>query len=160
MKNITIRRACPEDALIIKKIHVATYQKSYRGYVPDEYLDNMSLNADIIERTKNYLKTVECWLAFYVDAPAGFGYVGEMDDKTFEIQALYVHPDYQKHGIGSALVNYLCKSKKEKGYKKCVAWTMKYGPSVSFYEKTKFIRTNQEKLWKFEIPIIKLEKTL
>ena len=33
-----IRKALPSDALGIKKVHVAAYQVSYRGYLPDDYL--------------------------------------------------------------------------------------------------------------------------
>lgn len=160
MKNINIRRATPDDAYDIKKIHIATYQKSYRGYVPDDYLDAMILDDEVIERTKKYLQTAECWIASYLTEPAGFAYISYPSDKTFEIQALYVHPQYQKQGIGSALVNDLCEIKRSQGFFKCEVWTMKSGPSVPFYEKIKFKKTDEEKMWKFEIPIIKLEKDL
>ena len=158
--DIVIRRATPEDALAIKKIHFKAYQKSYRGYVPDEYLNALVLDDDVVERTNQHLKTGESWLAFYKNKPAGFADVTYYDNKVFEIQALYVDPKYQKHGVGSALVSYLCKNKKETGYKKCILWTIKQGPSLVFYEKMKFRSTNEEKMWKFEIPIIKLEKDL
>ena len=36
-----IRKAIPDDALAIKIIHNKTYQTSYRGYVPNEYLDDL-----------------------------------------------------------------------------------------------------------------------
>ena len=156
--KIKICRATPNDAYDVKKIHVETYQESYRGYVPDEYLDNMALDDDVIERTKKYLETAECWLAFYQENPAAFAYVSYPEDNVFEINALYVHPKYQKCHIGSALVNYLCEDKKGQGLLRCVVWTMKFGPSIPFYQKMKFRQTNKEKTWKFDIPIIKLEK--
>ena len=53
---LNIRRATIDDAYDIKKIHIETYQKSYRRYLPDKYLDNMPLNNEIIERTKKYLQ--------------------------------------------------------------------------------------------------------
>ena len=155
-----IRPATPDDAYAIKKIHVETYKKSYRGYIPDEYLDNMTLSDELIERTKKYLATTECLLALYEGNPVAFAYVTYPEDNTFEINALYVHPQYQKCGAGSRLVSYLCKDKKEKGWRKCVVWTMKSGSSLTFYEKLNFRLTNEEKLWKFDIPIIKLAKEL
>ena len=158
--SIAIRRAAPEDAAAIKKIHKETYQTSYRGYIPDEYLDNIPLNAEVIEKTKKYLETTECWLAVYDEKTAGFAYISYPEEDAFEINALYVHPKYQKSGIGSKLINYLCKEKKARGLSKCIVWTMKFGPSLPFYEKLSFKRTNEEKTWKFNIPIIKLVKNL
>lgn len=158
--SIVIRRAIPDDAPAIKKIHKETYQTSYRGYIPDEYLDNIPLNAEVIERTRKYLETTECWLAVYDEKTAGFAYIAYPEDDAFEINALYVHPKYQKSGIGSKLINYLCKEKKARGLSKCIVWTMKFGPSLPFYEKLSFKRTNEEKTWKFNIPIIKLVKNL
>lgn len=162
MKNkiYTIRRAIPDDAYDIKKIHIETYRKSYRKYIPDKYLDNMPLDDEIVERTKKYLKENECWLVVDENNSIGFSYITYHPDNIFEINALYVHPKYQKCGAGSLLVNDLCRSKKEQGFTKCVVWTMKFGPSLPFYEKLNFKKTNEEKLWKFDIPILKLEKNL
>ena len=99
---LNIRRATIDDAYDIKKIHIETYQKSYRRYLPDKYLDNMPLNNEIIERTKKYLETTECWLVVYDEKPVGFAYVTYPEEGDFEINALYVHPNYQKCGAGSA----------------------------------------------------------
>lgn len=157
---LNIRRATPDDAYDVKKIHVETYQKSYRKYLPDEYLDNMPFNNEVIERTKKYIQENECWLATYEDKSVAFAYVTHPANDAFEINALYVHPQYQKCGAGSLLVNYLCKSKKAQGFFKCIVWTMKFGSSLSFYEKLNFKKTKDEKLWKFDIPLIKLERNL
>lgn len=157
---INIRPATPDDAYAVKKIHIETYQKSYRGYIADEYLDAMTLDDNTVERTKKYLEKTECWLAFYNEIPVAFAYVSYPEDNAFEINALYVHPNHQKCGIGSALVNYLCQHKKGQGLSKCIVWTMKHGPSLPFYDKINFERINEEKLWKYDIPIIKLEKKL
>ena len=158
--ELKIRPATPDDAYNLKKIHTETYQKSYRGYLPDEYLDNLTIDDEVIERTEKYLETTECWLAIYQENPIAFAYITYPETDVFEINALYVLPEYQKCGVGSMLVNYLSRNKKEKGLAKCVVWTMKFGPSLMFYEKMNFKRTFKEKTWKFNIPIIKLERKL
>lgn len=158
--SFNIHRAKSEDAAAIKKIHIETYQTSYRGYIPDEYLDNMLLDDEVIKRTKEYLNTTECWVAVYNEKPVGFAYVSYPEEDAFEINALYVHPKHQKCGIGSKLIDFLCTDKNERGLVKCIVWTMKFGPSLPFYKKIGFVPTNDEKMWKFEIPIIKLEKNL
>lgn len=157
---LNMRKATSDDAYDIKKIHIETYKKSYKNYLPDEYLDNIPFDNEIIEHTKKYLQETECWLATYEDKSIGFAYVTYPTNDAFEINALYVHPQYQKCGAGSLLVNYLCKSKKAQGLLNCIVWTMKFGPSLPFYEKLNFKKTKDEKLWKFDIPIIKLEKNL
>ena len=58
------------------------------------------------------------------------------------------------------MVKGLGKDKKRQGLSKCVVWTMKFGPSLPFYEKIGFAMTKEEKVWKFDIPIIELEKKL
>lgn len=157
---VSIRLATPDDAYNIKKIHIETYKESYRGYIPDEYLDSLSLNDEVVERTKKFLTTTECWLAIHTGTPIAFAYVTYPENAAFEINALYVHPQHQKCSVGSRLVNFICKDKKERGFSKCIVWTMKSGLSIPFYNKMNFKQTLEEKMWKFNIPIIKLEKTL
>lgn len=57
-----IRRAKPNDALKIKQIHNKAYQISYRGYLPDAYLDNLSVQEDDILKMQNHLQTAECYV--------------------------------------------------------------------------------------------------
>ena len=158
--KITIRKATPDDAYDIKKVHIETYKESYRGYIPDEYLNHLQLDDEVVERTKKYLATCECWVAVVGENPVAFAYVSYPEDNIFEINALYVHPAYQKCGAGSMLVNYLCENKKSHNLVNCVVWTMKFGPSIPFYEKMNFKMAGEEKLWKFDIPIIKLIREL
>ena len=157
--NLSVRPATPDDALSIKRIHTNAYKHSYRGFLPDEYLDSLEITDEKVEKTRQYLTQAECSIALYADTPAGFAYVSEYQD-CFEINALYIDPEYQKHGLGSLLINTLCKEKQKKGFSKCIVWTMKFGPSLGFYQKNGFTLTAEEKIWKFDIPIIKLEKKL
>lgn len=155
-----IRKAKPDDALAIKRIHHKTYQVSYLGYVPDEYLDNLSITDDVLQRTQKMLSHMECYVVEKQNRLIAFAYISELNERVFEINALYVLPECQKSGAGSLLVNYVCDLKKDKAYKQCLVWTMKEGPSLEFYKKQGFHPTNNEKIWKFDIPIIELIKKL
>ena len=39
----------------------------------------------------------------------------DIDSKKTEVSALYVHPDFQKLGEGSLLINKICENKKREG---------------------------------------------
>lgn len=157
--SIIIRQATPNDARAIKQIHNAAYQISFRGYLPDEYLDTLTIDENIIQRTQKYLTQTECYVALAQNNVIGFMYVCYPEEGTFEIQALYIHPAYQKQGAGTALIQNLWQIKTKEKYKKCVVWTMKFGPSLPFYKKMGFSLTTNEKKWKFDIPIVMLEKS-
>lgn len=157
-----IRKATPADARAVKSAHYHAYQVSYRGYLPDEFLDAMAVDEAAIERTANKIKEVEYYVAEVDGQVIGFAILCYPEDKAVEIQALYVHPDFQKHGAGSALIKEISRIKKAEGYKTLIAWTMKRGPSLGFYLKQglKISHPTQEKLWQFDIPIIRLDKDI
>lgn len=156
---LSVRSATPDDALAIKIIHTETYKQSYRGFLPDDYLDALAVTDEKIEQTRQYLQIAECYIAEYSDSAAGFAYVSDHQD-CFEINALYVNPKYQKLGVGTLLINAICREKQKMGFPKCLVWTMKFGPSLGFYQKNGFTLTTEEKMWKFDIELIKLEKEL
>ena len=58
-----IRLATPADAKFVADIRVSTYQTSYRGYLPDDFLDSLKIDDDIIKMTEEYLKDGMMYLA-------------------------------------------------------------------------------------------------
>ncbi len=158
-----IRRATPDDALAIKTAHCNAYKISYRGYLPDDVLDAKKVDEDVLNSARIHLAKAECYLAIEDNKVLSFAYVSypEDDDKCFEIQAIYTDPIYQKQGAGSSLVTYLCAEKKKLGYQKLRVWTLKHGPSLGFYQKQGFDMTAKaEKIWRYNLSVIMLEKQL
>ncbi len=156
-----IRRAIPEDAPFVKKVQVETYQSCYRGYLPDEALDAMVVDEEHIQRTAAYIQKTEGWVAEVDHQVVGFAYITYPEPDTFEINALYIHPESQLKGIGSTWVSKLCAEKKEQGFKKLVVWTLKDGPAIGFYQKVGLTQiAGEKKMWKFNLPIIRFEKEL
>ena len=43
-----IRKANHNDEIRIKKVHVATYKKTYKRYLPNDFLDAMIIYDDVI----------------------------------------------------------------------------------------------------------------
>jgi Acetyltransferase (GNAT) family len=97
---VEVRRAVPEDAAPIADIHVRTWQVAYRGLMPDELLQGLS----VTRREKVWRKalTGEQGTAVFVAVEDGVvrGFCAvsapsrddEADDVA-EIGAIYVEPD-------------------------------------------------------------------
>ena len=164
--DMEIRKALPTDALGITKVHVSAYKVSYRGYLPDDYLDTKTLNDKTVEKTAYYLETAECYVVEDKQQIIiiAFAYMADHGNNLTEIKALYVDPLFQKQGVGTKLAEYVTGLKKKAGYTKCAVWTLKFGPSLPFYHKMGFIETQNEKKWHpqefADIPIIELSKNL
>ena len=156
-----VREATTEDAKRVAEINVIGWHTAYKGLVPDDFLANMPFDEDIIRRTADRIQEHEYYVAEVDDHVVGFASLEYPEEKVVEIMALYIHPDFQKKGVGSALVNYICQHKKDAGYNRLVLWTIKNGPSVGFYQKQGLQLSNMvQKFWKCNVPIIRLEKEL
>lgn len=92
-----IRDARDTDAAGIAAVHVMSWQAAYRGLLPDDVLDGLSVDV-----------RSEFWAATLPDAPVlvatidgtvvGFAAVGPE-----RLRALYVHPAHWRAGIGTRL---------------------------------------------------------
>jgi ribosomal protein S18 acetylase RimI-like enzyme len=143
MGKITIRPAAPQDATEIATIHVRTWQHAYRGQIPDDYLDSLS----ILERTERWQRILanpglqeQTFVAEIDGTLVGFCSVGKSrnegtDATVGELYALYVAPHPMNKGAGSALVEagkvYLI----EQGFKSATLWVLETNQNArQFYE--------------------------
>lgn len=161
-----VRIATSKDAESVANIRVSTYQTSYRGYLPDDFLNSLKIDEDVIQMTEEYLKDGLMYLATDKDKPVAYAHITDKENNIFAIDALYCHPDYQRKGAGKLLVEILCQMKKEQGFKYCIISTLKDGPSVAFYEKVGFKKMDvpngkfSMRNWDFSYPTIKMQKNL
>lgn len=109
----SVRAATPADAAAIAGVHVRSWQVGYRGLMPDEILDGLSL-ADREQRWRSILARSD-ERAFTVVAECGQRVVGfcslmarsrddDREARTGEIAAVYVDPADWRRGVGSALL--------------------------------------------------------
>ena len=154
-KNI-IRPARFEDIAEILKVNQAAWDISYKGYIPDEILE---------ERHKTFDNRVQKWQLNWAEK---MGFIAEYDGKIVGeitgtlygqtadcdciLNTLYVLPDYQKKGIGKKLFLAFIKEMKNRYRHKVEIHTMykgipdkngvaKRGPSIGFYQKMGCILT-------------------
>lgn len=115
--RILVRWATADDADAIGRIHVQTWQICYRGQIPDEYLDALSVE----RRCEAWRRTLaggdpewpemQVWVASVADDAVGFCGAGpsrddDADDSIGEVYAIYVDPLHWDTGAGAALIHH------------------------------------------------------
>jgi GNAT superfamily N-acetyltransferase len=110
---LLVRRATPADARAIAEIAVAGWQAAYRGLMPDEFLDSLSVAA----RETGWRTWLEsaaeggdaAWMAEIYGRAVGFVTSGPPRDDDVpapaaEVYAIYVAPSEWRRGAGRALL--------------------------------------------------------
>jgi ribosomal protein S18 acetylase RimI-like enzyme len=106
-----IRRATPGDARAIAEVRVEAWRRTYRGMIPDAYLDAMRVEASEAH-WQRILGAAPATAAIFVGtadtAVTGFAAGLLLAEPRFgldaELTALYVLPAHQRTGIGHGLV--------------------------------------------------------
>lgn len=105
-----IRRAGEADARAIAEAHVAGWQQTYRGLLPQEFLDGITVERRR-EQWERFLAD-PLWVVHVVTDPAGnvrgFSRVGpssdtDADGKVGELSSIYLLSELVGHGVGSRL---------------------------------------------------------
>jgi 3-deoxy-manno-octulosonate cytidylyltransferase (CMP-KDO synthetase) len=135
------RRATIEDVPQIARVHVESWQKSFRGIVAQEYLDNQS----VTERERvfrecffkdGYRMFVAESFENQIVGFADFGESsGEMPEFEAEIYAFYLLKEYQCKGIGGELFKAVSRDLVTSGFNSMYLQALKVSPYKGFYEK-------------------------
>lgn len=136
-----IRPASLADAPAIARIHVAGWQSAYRGILPDEHLDSLTID----QRQafwKQQLHHEPC-LLFVVDDPQrgviGFSYAGRhhgnFSEYRGEIHAIYVLEQFQRRGLGKQLFRHAAAALRDERYANMMVWALQRNPYRKFYER-------------------------
>jgi ribosomal protein S18 acetylase RimI-like enzyme len=128
--TVEIREATYSDAETIARIHVLSWQAAYRGIMPDEFLEGLSVEA----RSSMWQKSLQIGklkvlLAYSDEVVVGwiaFGACRDTDkDETWaEVEALYVLPKFWRRGIGERLSNSARASLREAGFSFVALWVL------------------------------------
>lgn len=104
-----IRKAKVDDALVISEISVDTWKKAYNGLLPQELLAGRKVDAKRINSWKENIANADYTVLVYENEKVcGYLWAGKKRDEIdvpYEIYAIYVTPEYQRSGIGQALIN-------------------------------------------------------
>ncbi|MCW8400128.1 GNAT family N-acetyltransferase [Legionella sp. PATHC038] len=150
-----IRTATLEDAEAIAQIHICSWQKMYRDFIPEIILQNLSLK----ERTQQWhdlIKQDVKVLVMEVNSQLiGFASICPFrdfraDNSMGEISAIYLHPDYWRIGLGTKLCMAAISELASQGYKKILLWVFEDNIQArKFYDALGFEATSATKLEEF-----------
>ncbi len=140
--SITVRTASKEDADSIARVSVRTWRATYRGMLPDDFLDHFG--DDIESRTQRWRARLPergpnftLVAASDLEGVIGFASGGpDRQDPTFrEIYALYVLPACHGQGVGRRLVRAMAWALARRGAAPLRVWVLSANPSRGFYER-------------------------
>jgi ribosomal protein S18 acetylase RimI-like enzyme len=137
-----IRRATPDDAVALAKVHIDSWRFAYRRLVPDSHLDGLNYE----RRAQRFRESLaqnaeESYLAEQKREVLGFLTIGacrdaDVDQKTTgEIWGIYLAPGHWRKGIGTLLCRYGERILRERGYQSARLWVFAgNGQARRFYE--------------------------
>jgi ribosomal protein S18 acetylase RimI-like enzyme len=141
-----IRYADTSDSKILGDIHSKSWKVAYKNIIPDEILNNITL-----EKRQRYFEKAltegleEDAIIFKDEIAVGLICIGEcrdedMDSFCGEIWGIYLLKEYWNLGIGSKLINWGIDQLKNRNYTKITLWVLKDNLTARrFYEKNGFI---------------------
>ncbi len=155
--NAKLRLATIKDATWIAKVVMSSWQETYKGIINSEYLKNLSLK-DSTARWKNNLSKREKTNFTFVCENEKNEIVGFIDwwiarenilNFHWEIYAIYILKNYQKHSLGHKLLKEFCLKLLEKNIKNMYVCVLKENNSKYFYKKMgwKYLKETSTKIW-------------
>jgi ribosomal protein S18 acetylase RimI-like enzyme len=143
LTTLRIREAAIEDAPEIARIQVIGWQHAYRGQMPQDFLDNLSIE----RRTEQYIQWLSSpppkshrLLATQGDQVVGFSIIGASPNKdateqTGHLYALYLDPAWIGKGVGAALMRESIAVLRAEGFTSATLWVLDTNTSAQgFYE--------------------------
>ena len=148
--NYIIRKRERKDCKDIAHVVTVAWNETYKGIVPDKFLDNLYLNEEkrAINSFNNFDEMNNHQFVLEIDNKiVGFVNVGITDDVSYkncgEIYALYIVNGYKGYGYGKKLIDVGINELKKIGCDKMLIGCLRGNPSNEFYKHIgcKFIKT-------------------
>ena len=143
MTEVVIRPAASADAAAIAQLRIDAWRATYRGMMPDAYLDAMNLS-DSAAFWERILLSGSPLASVYVAIDAGrmigFAAANRRDPPKLgfdaELSAIYLATDRKRQGIGRRLVAAVAAAQRERGATGMLTWVIaKNQGARAFYER-------------------------
>ena len=136
-----IRSATVSDAPAIARVHVASWLSTYRGLLPDDFLESLS-ETNYTERWKRVITEGASKVVVAEDGSDVVGFASggreRAGEQGFEgeLYAIYVLDNAQRRGLGRELVRSIVDSLRELGLTNMIIWVLRDNrPARDFYER-------------------------
>jgi len=138
-----IREQAYEDIRPTVILQAETWQATYKGILPDDYLHDLRLNVDLVtERVESRFGTKQNNKTLVIEEQGqlvGFSIYGPCrqadSEHVLEIYALYIAKSHQGQGLGRQVVGHILEKVRESSYSSLVIWALKDNPHRHFYRK-------------------------
>lgn len=159
IKEISLRRATVADAEAIAAVRVEGWQTTYRGMIPDDYLDQLTVDENLLywRRILEALPAADDKACVYVAESEGhvIGFVSMTvlpEPKLgyrAELGALYIRPAWQRAGIGRRMLHKVARTLQNQGIDNLLVWVLSGNQLArNFYEELGAeLLTEQEFSW-------------
>ncbi len=141
--GLRIREATPADAPAIASVHVRSWRAAYRGQIPDETLDRMSVEdreATWREWLRDPRPEQRAWVAEDGGRVVGFSSTAPTEDAdaapgAAEVYTIYLEPEAFGQGIGRALFAQAVDDLRDRGFRAATLWVLETNERARrFYE--------------------------
>lgn len=104
--DFIIRKMKKKDIYQVQDVAWRTWHATYKDIIPLQIQDNFLKAAYSHKMMKSRLKNTHIFVSEVGGKVIGFAnYSPVSDEGRLELAALYLYPDYQGNGVGSALLN-------------------------------------------------------
>jgi ribosomal protein S18 acetylase RimI-like enzyme len=117
MLNIDIKPVTPPEVPAIAALAREIWQAAYPEIITQEQIDFMLEQRYGNARLYDDLEDADKWLnqAFVGERRIGFAFC-ELSKGEYKLDKLYIHPDFQRQGVGGALIAHVAAHAKKQGY--------------------------------------------
>jgi ribosomal protein S18 acetylase RimI-like enzyme len=140
---VRIREAILADAEAIATVHVQSWQAAYRGQLPDEYLDGLTVGDRLSQHQWALEHPRHDWRVWVTDEGkrvSGFAVTGPSEDAdadpgTAELYAIYLEPGSYGIGVGRRLFAHAVGDLRDRGFATATLWVLESNDRARrFYE--------------------------
>ncbi len=151
---VQVRRAVCDDAAPMAVIHVQAWKVAYRGLMPDEVLERLSVEQrQEMWRQALAAESPVVYVAAKRGVVVGFCAVAapsrddHAEDRVAELVAIYVNPDLWRAGVGRALMDVALEDLRDGGWRWVTLWVLAENrPARDFYTRFGFVPDGAEML--------------
>lgn len=135
-----IRKATLQDAEAIARVHVESWKTTYKGIIPDDFLNNLSytqrtdLWTQAITQQDHYIMVAETSEGEIVGFADGWKKETNTVPHSGDLTSIYILESYQGKGMGKQLLQALFEIFKQLGWQKVFVEVLEDNKTCDWYE--------------------------